>query len=158
MGRAVRTFTFGRLSKSWTPSWKKISDRIALLHRRWTGVGTCLQHHTSELSDRLEAMEARINNRFDAVDIELETLASKLDRLEVLKKPPNPPSCHQSEILDQGYDRLEHTPEEDMNPSELETTNGLDPPHQESNKGCTPIMVYWGILKYDIYDVCKGAG
>ena len=49
-----------------------------------------------------------------------------------------------------------------INPNRLdspltsEITNGLDPPHQESNKdGCPSIMVYWDYLKYDI---CRGAG
>ena len=62
-------------------------------------------------------MDARVSRKFDALDVKLETLASRLDRLEISQKRPNPQSCQQSEILGQGCDRLEHTPSEEMNPS-----------------------------------------
>ena len=40
----------------------------------------------ARITNRFDAMEARLGNRFDALSVKLETVASKLDRLEVSQK------------------------------------------------------------------------
>ena len=63
--------------KSRIPSWAKISDSPASpemdRRRDMSPADRMLEKFMSELTDRLGAMEARINDRFDAIDVKFET-------------------------------------------------------------------------------------